>query len=161
MYKRQALAINVEGKKELLGLWVSKTEGAEFWLSVLTDLKNRGVNDVFIACVDGLTGFPEAIQSVFPQTQVQLCIVHLVRNSLNFVSYKDRKAIAKDLKSVYRAPTLEAAETALAEFAEAWDDKYPMISKSWNSHWPNVTTMFEFPPEIRKAIYTTLSLIHI
>ena len=150
-----ALAINVEGKKELLGLWVSKTEGAKFWLSVLTDLKNRGVNDVFIACVDGLTGFPEAIQSVFPQTQVQLCIVHLVRNSLNFVSYKDRKAIAKDLKSVYRAPTLEAAETALAEFAEAWDDKYPMISKSWNSHWPNVTTMFEFPPEIRKAIYTT------
>ena len=150
-----ALAINLEGKKELLGLWISKTEGAKFWLSVLTDLKNRGVNDIFIACVDGLTGFPDAIQSVFPRTQVQLCIVHLVRNSLNFVSYKDRKEIAKQLKAVYRAPTLEAAEDALDEFAQSWDDKYPMISKSWRNHWPNITTMFEYPPEIRKAIYTT------
>ena len=150
-----ALAINVQGRKELLGLWISKTEGAKFWLSVLNDLQNRGVKDVLIACVDGLTGFPDAIQSVFPQTQVQLCIVHLVRNSLNFVSYKDRKAIAKDLKSVYRAPTLEIAEQALSEFADAWDDKYPMISKSWNTHWSNITTMFEYPPEIRKAIYTT------
>jgi len=135
-----AMAINLEGKKELLGLWISKTEGAKFWLSVLTDLKNRGVKDVFIACVDGLTGFPDAIQSAFPQTQVQLCIVHLVRNSLNFVSYKDRKEIAKQLKN---------------EFSQSWDDKYPMISKSWNTHWPNITAMFEYPPEIRKAIYTT------
>ena len=150
-----AMAINLEGKKELLGLWISKTEGAKFWLSVLTDLKNRGVKDVFIACVDGLTGFPDAIQSAFPQTQVQLCIVHLVRNSLNFVSYKDRKEIAKQLKNVYRASTLEAAEAALEEFSQSWDDKYPMISKSWNTHWPNITAMFEYPPEIRKAIYTT------
>ena len=118
-----ALAINLEGKKELLGLWISKNEGAKFWLSVLTDLKNRGVEDVFITCVDGLTGFPDAIASVFPKAQVQLCIVHLVRNSLNFVSYKDRKEIAKALKSVYRAPTLEAAEAALDEFAGSWDDK--------------------------------------
>ena len=150
-----ALAINLEGKKELLGLWISKTEGAKFWLSVLTELRNRGVNDIFIACVDGLTGFPDAIQSAFPRTQVQLCIVHLVRNSLNFVSYKDRKEIAKQLKAVYRAPTLESAEDALDEFAQSWDEKYPMISKSWRSHWPNITTMFEYPPEIRKAIYTT------
>ena len=155
-----ALAINLEGKKELLGLWISKTEGAKFWLSVLTDLKNRGVNDIFIACVDGLTGFPDAIQSVFPRTQVQLCIVHLVRNSLNFVSYKDRKEIAKQLKAVYRAPTLEAAEDALDEFAQSWDDKYPMISKSWRNHWPNITTMFEYPPEIRKGIENGLRLCH-
>ena len=150
-----ALAINLEGKKELLGLWISKTEGAKFWLTVLTDLQNRGVKDVFIACVDGLSGFPEAISSVFPQTQVQLCIVHLVRNSLNFVSYKDRKAIAKDLKLVYRAPTLEIAEQALEEFADVWDKQYPMISKSWKNNWVNITAMFEYPPEIRKAIYTT------
>ena len=150
-----ALAINLEGKKELLGLWISKTEGAKFWLSVLTDLKNRGVSDIFVACVDGLTGFPDAIQSVFPQTQVQLCIVHLVRNSLNFVSFKDRKSLAKDLKKIYRAPTLEAAEECLEGFAQSWDDRYPMISRSWRNHWPNITAMFEYPPEIRKAIYTT------
>jgi putative transposase len=105
--------------------------------------------------VDGLSGFPDAIQSVFPQAQVQLCIVHLVRNSLSFVSYKDRKDVARDLKDVYRAPILEAAEQALGEFAEAWDDRYPMISKSWNKHWPNIITMFEYPPEIRRVIYTT------
>jgi len=150
-----ALAINLEGKKELLGLWISKNEGAKFWLSVLTDLKNRGVQDIFIACVDGLTGFPDAIGSVYPLAQVQLCIVHLVRNSLNFVSYKDRKAISKALKEVYRAATLDAAESALEEFAQSWDDKYPMISKSWYTHWQNITAMFEYPPEIRKAIYTT------
>ena len=138
-----ALAINLQGKKELLGLWISKTEGAKFWLNVLNDLRNRGVQDVFIACVNGLSGFPEAIESVFPQTQVQLCIVHLVRNALNFVSFKDRKAVASDLKSVYQAATLQAAETALAEFADAWDDRYPMIAKSWNRHWENITTMFE------------------
>lgn len=141
-----ALTINIEGKKELLGLWISKTEGAKFWLSVLTELQNRGLKDVFIACVDGLSGFPDASNSVPPQTQVQLCIVHLFRNSLNFVSFKNRKAIAKDLKAIYRAATLEAAEDALAEFADAWDDRYPMISKSWNRHWPNITAMFEYPP---------------
>ena len=150
-----ALAINLQGKKELLGLWISKTEGAKFWLSVLTDLKNRGVEDVFIACVDGLTGFPDAIESVFPKTEVQLCIVHLVRNSLNFVSYKDRKAVANDLKSIYRAPTIDAAEQALSEFGEVWDERYPMIAKSWNRNWTHITTMFDYPPEIRKAIYTT------
>lgn len=150
-----ALAINLEGRKELLGLWIAKTEGAKFWLNVLTDLRNRGVQDIFIASVDGLSGFPEAIESVFPRTQVQLCIVHLVRNSLSFVSYKDRKAVASDLKKVYRASTMEAAEQALSEFGEAWDDRYPMISKSWNRHWPNIITMFEYPPEIRKVIYTT------
>lgn len=150
-----AMAINMDGRKELLGLWIAKTEGAKFWLSVLTDLRNRGVQDIFIASVDGLSGFPDAIESVFPQAQVQLCIVHLVRNSLSFVSYKDRKAVARDLKEVYRAPTLEAAEQALGEFAEAWDGRYPMISKSWNKHWPNIITMFEYPPEIRKVIYTT------
>jgi len=150
-----ALAITIEGKKELLGLWISKTEGAKFWLSVLNDLRNRGVQDIFIACVDGLSGFPEAIASVFPQSQVQLCIVHLVRNSLNFVSYKDRKQVARELKTIYRAPTLEAAEGALDEFAQSWDDRYPMISKSWRNNWSNITTMFEYPPDIRKVIYTT------
>lgn len=150
-----ALGINLEGKKELLGLWIAKTEGAKFWLSVLNDLRSRGVQDVFIACVDGLTGFPEAIQSVFPQTDVQLCIVHLVRNSLKFVSFKERKAVAGDLKSIYQAPTLSAAEQALKEFGERWDAKHPMISKSWHRHWPNIATMFDYPPAIRRSIYTT------
>ena len=122
---------------------------------MLTDLKNRGVKEIFIACVDGLTGFPDAIQIAFPLTQVQLRIVHLVRNSLNFVSFKARTAIAKALKTVYRAATLEATKEAWEEFGQSWDDKYPMISKSWHNHWPNITTMFEYPPEIRKAIYTT------
>lgn len=150
-----ALAINLAGQKELLGLWIAENEGSKFWLSVLTELNQRGIKDIFIACVDGLTGFPEAINTVFPKTKVQLCIVHLVRNSLRFVPYKDMKAVAADLKAIYRAVTLEQSESALLEFAEKWDKKYPAISRSWNSHWPNIITIFDFPEEIRKIIYTT------
>jgi len=150
-----ALGVNLEGKKELLGLWLSENEGAKFWLSVLTELKNRGVKDVFIACVDGLTGFPEAIAAVFPKTQVQLCIVHLVRNSLRFVSWKDRKAVAQGLKRIYQSITVTEAEQELAAFAEQWDRQYPSISRSWRSHWTNVIAFFDYPDEIRKIIYTT------
>ena len=150
-----ALAINCEGQKELLGLWIAENEGSKFWLSVLTELNNRGVKDILIACVDGLTGFPEAINTVFPKTQVQLCIVHLVRNSLRYVPYKDMKAVAGDLKSIYRAITVEQAETALLAFGEKWDSKYPAITRSWNKHWENIITLFAFPEEIRKIIYTT------
>lgn len=150
-----ALAINVAGQKELLGLWIAENEGSKFWLSVLTELNQRGVKDIFIACVDGLTGFPEAINAVFPKTKVQLCIVHLVRNSLRYVPHKDMKAVALDLKAIYRATTLEAAEAALLEFGEKWDKKYPAISRSWNNHWQNILTLFAFPEEIRKIIYTT------
>lgn len=150
-----ALAINSEGQKELLGLWIAENEGAKFWLSVLTELNNRGVKDIFIACVDGLTGFPEAINTVFPKTKIQLCIVHLVRNSLRYVPYKDMKAVASDLKTIYRAVTLEQAEHALFTFSEKWDAKYPVISRSWNKHWENIVTLFAFPEEIRKIIYTT------
>lgn len=150
-----ALAINLVGQKELLGLWIAENEGSKFWLSVLTELNQRGIKDIFIACVDGLTGFPEAINTVFPKTKVQLCIVHLVRNSLRYVPYKDMKAVAADLKAIYRAVTLEQAESALLEFGEKWDKKYPAISRSWNNHWPNIITIFDFPEEIRKIIYTT------
>jgi len=150
-----ALGVNLAGQKELLGLWMTQNESSKFWLSVLTELQNRGVKDIFIACVDGLTGFPEAIEVVFPQTQVQLCIVHLVRNSLSYVSYKDRKAVAADLRSVYTAPTAIEAEQALVDFAECWDKQYPTISKSWMTHWNRVIPFFAFPPDIRKAIYTT------
>lgn len=150
-----ALAINLSGQKELLGLWIAENEGSKFWLSVLTELNQRGVKDIFIACVDGLTGFPEAINAVFPKTRVQLCIVHLVRNSLRYVPHKDMKAVALDLKAIYRATTLEAAEAALLEFGEKWDKKYPAISRSWNNHWQNILTLFAFPEEIRKIIYTT------
>lgn len=150
-----ALAINLSGQKELLGLWIAENEGSKFWLSVLTELNQRGVKDIFIACVDGLTGFPEAINAVFPKTRIQLCIVHLVRNSLRYVPHKDMKSVASDLKAIYRATTLESAEAALLEFGEKWDDKYPAISRSWNSHWQNILTLFAFPEEIRKIIYTT------
>lgn len=150
-----ALAINLSGQKELLGLWIAENEGSKFWLSVLTELNQRGVKDIFIACVDGLTGFPEAINAVFPKTRVQLCIVHLVRNSLRYVPHKDMKAVASDLKTIYRATTLESAEAALLEFGEKWDKKYPAISRSWNNHWQNILTLFAFPEEIRKIIYTT------
>jgi putative transposase len=150
-----ALALNLAGEKELLGLWVGEAEGAKFWLSVLTELKNRGVQDMLIAAIDGLTGFPEAIESVFPKTQVQLCIVHMVRGSLRFVSYKDRKAVAKDLRAIYRAPTLEAAEQALAAFEERWDARFPMISRRWRAHWSNLIPFFDYPPEIRRVMYTT------
>ncbi len=134
---------------------MTQNESSKFWLSVLTDLQNRGVKDIFIACVDGLTGFPEAIETVFPQTQIQLCIVHLVRNALSYVSYKDRKAVAADLKLVYGAATDGQAEQALMTFAQRWDKQYPTISKSWMNHWERIIPFFAFPADIRKAMYTT------
>jgi putative transposase len=149
------LGVNMEGEKELLGLWIAQNEGAKFWLSVLTELKNRGLQDIFIACVDGLTGFPEAIETVFPDTQVQLCIVHMVRNSLSFVAWKDKKDVVADLKPVYQAVTAQEAETHLEAFAQKWDDKYPSISKSWHDNWVNIIPFFAYPKEIRKVIYTT------
>jgi len=150
-----ALGINLEGHKELLGLWLAETEGAKFWLSVLTELQHRGLRDIFIAAVDGLTGFPEAINTVYPQTKIQLCIVHMVRNSLKFVSWKDRKAVAADLKKIYRSLTVEEAEQELTTFADTWDAKYPTISQSWRRHWPNLITLFDYLDDIRKVIYTT------
>lgn len=150
-----AIGVNLEGKKETLGLWSSENEGAKFWLSVLTELQNRGVKDILIACVDGLKGFPEAIETVFPKTMVQICIVHQIRNSLNFVSYKDRKAVAGDLKTIYTATTAEEALFQLELFAEKWDKKYPLIAKSWRANWLRIEPMFQFPSEIRRAIYTT------
>ncbi|MRS74982.1 IS256 family transposase, partial [Salmonella enterica] len=150
-----ALGINTEGQKELLGMWLAENEGEKFWLSVLTELKNRGLQDILIACVDGLKGFPDAINSVFPQTHIQLCIIHMVRNSLKYVAWKDYKAVTSGLKAVYQAPTEEAALMALDAFAGEWDDKYPQISKSWRAHWENLNTLFSYPPDIRKAIYTT------
>jgi len=150
-----ALGVNMDGHKELLGLWMSENEGAKFWLSVLTELQNRGVKDILIACVDGLKGFPDAINTVFPQTQIQLCVVHMVRNSMRFVPWKDYKAVATDLKQVYQATTEELALLALEQFAEKWDSKYPQISRSWKNHWGNLNTLFNYPADIRKAIYTT------
>jgi putative transposase len=150
-----ALGITLEGEKELLGLWLSESEGAKFWLSVFTDLKNRGVEDCFIACVDGLKGLPEAIEAVFPQTQVQLCIVHKVRNSLTYVPWKERKAVAADLRAIYAAATLAEAEQALERFAERWDPKYPTISPSWLADWDRLTVLFDYPPAIWRVIYTT------
>jgi putative transposase len=149
------VGINMEGKKEVLGFWIEKTEGSKFWLQVVTELKNRGVKDIFIACVDGLKGFPDAIRSVYPKTEIQLCIVHMVRNSLKFVSYKDRKKIAGDLKEIYRAATVEVAEKALETFSATWDSKYPSISQSWKNNWANIIPFFAYPPEIRKVVYTT------
>jgi len=150
-----ALGINLEGEKELLGLWVAQTEGSKFWLTVFTELKNRGVCDCFIACVDGLKGLPEAVEAVFPRTQVQLCIVHKLRNSLKYVPWKERKAVAADLRAVYASPTLTEAEQALARFSERWDVKYPAISPSWRADWHRLTVFFDYSPEIRKVIYTT------
>jgi putative transposase len=150
-----AIGVTLEGNKEVLGLWVADTEGAKFWLKVLTDLKNRGVKDVFIACVDGLKGFPEAIEAAFPEALVQLCIVHMVRHSLSYVSWKQRKAVAADLRSVYTAPTEEAAEMALQEFGAKWDKSCPTISQIWRRNWTRITPLFAFPAEIRKIIYTT------
>lgn len=150
-----ALGVNKEGHKELLGLWVSENEGAKFWLSVLTELKNRGVKDIFIACVDGLSGFPDAIAAAYPNTCVQLCIVHMIRNSLKYVSWKDRKALAASLKEIYTSATVVEAEAALEVFKERWGEKYPTVYKSWLTHWPNLITFFDFPPEIRRVIYTT------
>lgn len=150
-----ALALNSEGHKELLGLWIGEAEGAKFWLGVLTELKNRGVEDFLIAAVDGLKGFPDAIAAVYPKTQVQLCIVHMVRNSLRYVSWKHRKAVARDLRKVYTAPTVEAAEGALESFSEEWDEVAPLISRQWRANWTNLTPFFDYPPAIRKVIYTT------
>lgn len=150
-----ALGINLDGQKEVLGLWLAENEGAKFWLSVLTELQNRGLKDIFVVCVDGLTGFPEAIQTVYPKAKVQLCIVHLMRNALNYVTYKDRRAVAADLKPIYRAVTVAEAEQALERFAERWDDKYPSISALWIRHWEHVITIFDYPEEIRRVIYTT------
>lgn len=150
-----ALGVNMEGHKELLGLWVQETEGAKFWLQVLTELQNRGVKDILIACVDGLKGFPDAIRSVFPETQVQLCIVHMIRNSLKYVVWKDYKAVLADLKAIYQAATEEEALLALESFGNTWDNKYPQISRSWHAHWPDLNTFFGYAPDIRKAIYTT------
>jgi len=150
-----ALGVDVTGQKDLLGMWFSKNEGAKFWLNVLTELKNRGVQDILIACVDGLKGFPDAINTAFENTQIQLCIVHMVRNSLKFVPYNDYKAVTKDLKTIYQAINEEQALKALDGFSARWDDKYPSISTSWRRHWDNLNTLFIYPNDIRKAIYTT------
>ncbi len=150
-----ALGVRVDGTKEVLGLWIGENEGAKFWLSVVTELQNRGVEDIFIACVDGLKGFPEAIEAVFPKTQVQLCIVHLVRHSLNYVSWKDRKNMAADLKAVYSAATAEDAAQQLNAFAQKWDATHPTVSGIWRRHWERVIPFFGYPADIRKVIYTT------
>ncbi len=150
-----ALGVNMDGHKELLGMWISENEGAKFWLGVLTELQNRGVKDILIACVDGLKGFPDAINTVFPETQIQLCIVHMVRNSVKYVPWKDYKAVTADLKTIYQASTEESALQALAEFSDKWEDKYPQISRSWKAHWDNLNTLFQYPEDIRRAIYTT------
>lgn len=150
-----AIGINMQGNKEVLGLWISETEGAKFWLGIITELSNRGIKDILIACIDGLKGFPEAINSVFPQTKIQLCIIHMIRNSTKYVSWKERKIICADLKNIYEAPTEKAGLEALDAFAEKWDKKYPMISKSWKSNWENLNEFYAYPTDIRKAIYTT------
>lgn len=150
-----AIGVNLKGTKEVLGMWASENEGARFWLSVVTELKNRGVKDIFLACIDGLKGFPEAIESVFPKTQIQLCIIHVIRNALAYVSYKDLKAITADMKLIYQAVTESEAEFALELFAEKWQSRYPMAVSVWKSNWKHIRTFFAFPLEIRKAIYTT------
>jgi putative transposase len=150
-----AIGVNLAGHKELLGLWLGQNEGAKFWLTCLTDLQSRGMRDVFVACIDGLSGFPEAIRAAFPQASVQLCIVHLVRAALRYVSTQDSKAVVADLKKIYQAATVIEAEHALDEFAHAWDAKYPTIAKTWRGKWPDIITLFNFAGPIRKAIYTT------
>jgi putative transposase len=150
-----ALGINLSGEKELLGLWIAQTEGAKFWLQVVTELKNRGVQDIFIACVDGLKGFPEAIETVYPNTAVQLCIVHMVRHSLNYVGWKQRKAVAADLRAIYTAATVSEAENRLAEFEANWGADFPAIAQSWQRNWARLIPFFDYPPEIRRIIYTT------
>lgn len=150
-----ALGVNTEGNKELLGIWMSENEGAKFWLSVLTELQNRGVKDIFIACVDGLSGFPEAINSVYPKAKIQLCIVHMIRYSLKYVSYKDRKEVASDLKQVYSSITESEARNELEKFGDKWNKQYESIYKSWDRNWENLITLFDYPDEIRKVIYTT------
>lgn len=149
------IGINLEGNKEVLGLWTSAHEGSKFWLQVLTELRNRGVEDIFIGCVDGLKGFPEAIEAVYPRAQVQLCIVHLVRQSLNYVSWKQRRQVAGDLRAIYTAATDQEAARELDEFAAQWDGTHPTISQVWRRNWERITPFFAFPAEIRKIIYTT------
>jgi transposase-like protein len=150
-----ALGVNLEGHKELLGMWLSENEGAKFWLGVLTELQNRGLKDILIACVDGLKGFPDAISAVYPQTQIQLCIVHMVRNSMKFVPYKDYKAVGAGLKRIYQSATEQEALHELELFGQQWDEKYPQISRSWQANWANLNTLFRYPEDIRRAIYTT------
>jgi len=149
------LGITMEGKKEILGLWISENEGASFWLSICNDLKNRGVSDILIACRDNLSGFSEAISTVFPLTEQQLCIIHQIRNSTKYVSYRDLKPLMADLKLIYKAISEDEAEYCLEEFAEKWDEKYPQISKSWKANWNELASYFKYPAEIRKIIYTT------
>lgn len=150
-----ALGINMEGRKELLGMWIADTEGAKFWLNVITEIKNRGVNDILISCIDGLKGFPEAISTVFPKSEIQLCIVHMIRNSLKYVPYKDYKAVVADLKTIYKSQTEEEARHNLEFFAAKWDSKYPAISQIWKKNWELIKTFFAYPEDIRKVIYTT------
>ena len=150
-----ALGVNLEGHKELLGLWLGENEGAKFWLTCLTDLKNRGLRDIFVACIDGLSGFPEAIRAAYPEASVQLCVVHLVRAALRYVSTLDSKPVIADLKKIYQAATVLEAEQSLDDFAQAWDAKYPTIAKMWRAKWTDIITLFDFPPAIRRAIYTT------
>jgi transposase-like protein len=150
-----ALGVNFEGRKEVLGLWIAENEGAKFWMGVLNDIKNRGVEDILIACMDGLTGFPEAVRAVYPDTRVQLCVVHTVRNSTRFVSYRDLKKVCADLRAVYSAASEEAGRDAFETFGETWNARYPMICQSWDAHWDDLSEFFKYPPEIRRAIYTT------
>jgi len=150
-----AIGVNMDGHKEVLGLWIAQTEGAKFWLQVVTELKTRGVQDIFIACVDGLKGFPEAIEAVYPKAAVQLCIVHMVRNSLNFVPWKMQKEVAADLKLIYTSSTVELAEQMLTDFEKKWDEDYQSIGLSWRRNWARIIPFFDYPPEIRKVIYTT------
>ena len=145
----------MEGRKEILGLYLSESEGANFWLSVLTDLNNRGLKDILIASVDGLKGFPEAIKAIFPKTEVQLCIIHQIRNSLRYVASKDQKEFMKDLRLVYEASTKDLAEDELLKLEEKWGKKYPIVLQSWNNKWENLSVYFKYPQEIRKVIYTT------
>jgi putative transposase len=150
-----ALGLDMQGKKEVLGLWIGETEGAKFWMGIVTELKNRGLEDILIACIDGLKGLPEAINAVYPQTHIQLCIVHMIRNSTKFVSYKERKVLCADLKQIYSAASEKQGLDALADFSIKWDGKYPMISKSWKNNWANLSEFYAYPPDIRKIIYTT------
>ena len=149
------LGLNMEGKKEMLGLYLSETEGANFWLSVLTDLNNRGLEDILIACMDGLTGFPEAVNTIFPKTEIQLCVIHQIRNSMRYVASKNQKEFMADLKPVYKALTIDAAETALDELEDKWGNKYPIVIRSWRKKWHHLSAYFKYPPDIRKVIYTT------
>ena len=150
-----AIAVNLQGNKEVLGLWAAENEGAKFWLQVLTELQNRGVKDIFIACVDGLKGFPEVIESVYPKAEIQICIVHMIRASLSYTNWKQRKQVAADLRGIYQAATASEAKVQLDAFAEKWDAVYPVVSQTWRRHWDRITPFFAYPAEIRKVIYTT------